>query len=243
VKDGAAPWVSHRQTATGAYQARFNELRAAGYRLVDVNGYRTGGATAYAHTWVKKPGGWAATHGQTFAQFNTRFAELTAAGYRLERISGWDDGGTPRYASVWTANPAKTAWLSHIRMTSAEYQQKFNEYGAQGYRLVSVDGYELNGQARYAAAWVRDSVPIRAIHDVGVQAFQTFFDQAVAAGYRLTDRDVFTVGNAVRYAGVFTRDGGPAFRSYSGWNFYTFEPQWAKHRAEGWRPVSIAGYR
>jgi CubicO group peptidase (beta-lactamase class C family) len=254
VKDPVSAWQSHRATPAAEYQSNVDALRQAGYRLVDVNGYRTGGATYYAHTWVRNTAGidWAATHGHDFAGFSTRYAELRAAGYRMERVSGWDNAGTPRYASVWVANPQQTNWITHVRMTHAQYQQRVDEYDSQGYRLISVDGYEYQGQPRYAAVWIHDpgsaaggntGTPYRAIHGASAAAYQAFFDQAVDDDYRLTDKDVFTIGGNVRYAAIATKDGGPDFKSYSTWNFYTYQPKWAALKADGWRPVSIAGYR
>jgi len=238
-------WQSHRATPDAAYQKLVDTSKADGYRLVDVNGYRTGGATYYASTWVANPAkqDWAATHGHTFAQFGPRFEELKAAGYRMERVSGWLDAGEPRYASVWTPNPTKRNWLAHLRMTHAEYQQKVDQYDAQGYRLISVDGYEMGGQARYAAVWLHDpDVQYRAVHGLAGPAYQNWFEQAGKDGFRLTDKDVYTVGGVVRFAAIATRDGGPAIRSFSNWNFYTYQPKWAEQRDAGYRPVVISGY-
>jgi Bacterial tandem repeat domain 1 len=38
-------------------------------------------------------------------------------------------------------------------MTSAGYQQAFDDLKGQGYRLVDVSGYSVGGQDRYAAIW------------------------------------------------------------------------------------------
>ncbi|MGW4948529.1 serine hydrolase [Actinoplanes sp. NPDC004185] len=247
-------WRSHHATPAAGYQALVDATKADGFRLVDVNGHRGDTGTTYASTWVRNTDGtpWAATHGQTFAAFTTRFDELSQAGYRMTKVSGWLDDGEPRYASVWTANPDKRSWISHIRMTGAEYQQHADEYDAKGYRLISVDGYELAGQARYAAVWLADpgttggahtATPYRAIHGATAAAYQAWFDAAAADGFRLTDKDVYTVGPAVRWAAVATRDDGPPTRSFSTWNFYTYQPRWAQQKEAGYRPVTISAYR
>ena len=51
------------------------------------------------------------------------------------------------------STPEKTQapWVARHGMTSAQYQQTFNELVGQGFRLVQVSGYEVGGTDRYAA--------------------------------------------------------------------------------------------
>jgi CubicO group peptidase (beta-lactamase class C family) len=55
-----------------------------------------------------------------------------------------------------SAVPAFSAgWVSRHSMTAAEYQTEFNKWTAPpyNYRLISVCGYDVSGQANYAAIW------------------------------------------------------------------------------------------
>jgi CubicO group peptidase (beta-lactamase class C family) len=240
VRDSGSAWASHRATPAAAYQNLVTGLKADGYRLLDVNGYRTGGATYYASAWVKDTAGWAATHGDDFAGFAAKFDQYKATGYRMDKVSGWNDDGVPRYASVWVPNPAGTPWISHVRMTTAQYQKLAEQYDKAGYRLLSVDGYG----ARIAAVWLHDpTTRYRAVHGRSGAAYQAFLEKAVADGYRLTDKDVYQVGTKVRFAAIATRQAGLPFRSFSTWNFYTYQPSWSAQKAAGFRPVSISAYR
>lgn len=253
VNDSPAGWVSHRGTHEDQYQARFDELRGDGLRPNDVNGYAAFGDTYYSHTWINDGTGtdWAATHGHNGAGFITKFEELSDDGYRLHRISCWNDSGTLRYASVWHKSDG-AGWFGYIGLTATEYQQKFDDHGAAGYRLVTVDGCESDGQSRYAAAWVYDATevrgthiantPYRGIHGATAQQYQAFFDDGVEDGFRLTDIDVWTVGGQSRYAAVMTQDGGPGFIHHSKWSFYDFQPKWQELVDDGWRLASTAGW-
>ncbi|ROP33654.1 CubicO group peptidase (beta-lactamase class C family) [Couchioplanes caeruleus] len=246
--------VADPDTPANLYQARVDNLRGAGWRLLDVNGYRSRGATYYANTWARGDGTqWMATHGHDFAGFNTRFDQLNDD-WRMTKVSGWTDaGGMPRYASVWVANPNDAAWRTHIRMTNAQYQKRVEDYDADGYRLISVDGYELGGQARIAAVWLYDpagagapsntATPYRAIHGKAIGDYQNWLANAEADGYRLTDKDIYTVGTAVRVAAIATKQPGPDTKSFSDWNFFTWDDNAKLQEDAGWRPVSISGYR
>jgi hypothetical protein len=44
-----------------------------------------------------------------------------------------------------------SSWRAVHGLTSAQYQQTFNELVGQGFRLVQVSGYEVGGADRYAA--------------------------------------------------------------------------------------------
>jgi CubicO group peptidase (beta-lactamase class C family) len=253
VADDPAGWVSHRGTHEDDYQARFDELSDLGLRANDVNGYAAFGDTYYSHTWINDGSdvGWAATHGHDGAGFIERFEELADEGYRLDRISCWNDDGTLRYASVWRESGG-IGWFGYIGLTGAEYQAKFEEHGAAGFRLLSVDGCDLGSESRYAGAWVFDATSVRGnivpntayrgIHGVDGATYQDFFDDGVADGLRLTDFDVWTVGGQPRYAAVMTADGGPAFFHQSKWSFYDFQPKWQDKVDDGWRLASTVGW-
>ena len=54
-------------------------------------------------------------------------------------------------ASAPTSSPFVP--LTRLGMTAAEYQRVSDDLKDQGYRLTDVSGYNVGGQARYAAIW------------------------------------------------------------------------------------------
>ena len=42
-------------------------------------------------------------------------------------------------------------WVAHHGLTSEAFQQRFDEYADQGYRLTHVSGYSVGGEDHYAA--------------------------------------------------------------------------------------------
>lgn len=71
-------------------------------------------------------------------------------------------------------------------MTASDYQMAFNKYVADGYRLVWVNGYTVNGSGRYTAIWEKSPGP-EWIARYGLSAadYQRDFDSLVKQGYRL----------------------------------------------------------
>jgi len=91
-RDGVV-WEAHHGLTAGGYQAKFDELNAAGYRLTVVSGYSDTGIARYAAVWEKSDGGaWQARHGLDPAAYQQTFDDLNNQGFRLAPVSGYGDG-------------------------------------------------------------------------------------------------------------------------------------------------------
>ena len=56
--------------------------------------------------------------------------------------------------------PPGTAWQARHNLSPSEFQDEFNNWTSQGYRMVDISGYQQNGDVRYAAIWEQvDSPP------------------------------------------------------------------------------------
>jgi hypothetical protein len=124
-----------------------------GFRLTWVSGYEVGGTVKYVAVWEKKPGSpWEARHGLTAAEYQQAFDAYTKQGYRLGHVSGYSSGGSARYAAIFEKSNGP-AWQARHGMTASQYQQVFDNFSQQGYRLKEVSGYNVNGTDYYAAIW------------------------------------------------------------------------------------------
>ncbi|MCG6137979.1 MAG: hypothetical protein MET45_25645 [Nostoc sp. LLA-1] len=142
----------------------------------------------YAAIWDKSnSSAWVARHGLTSAQYQAAFNQFVGQGYRLVDVSGYEVNGQARYAAIWDKSNS-SAWVARHGLTSAQYQAAFDQFVGQGYRLVKVSGYNVNGQARYAAIWDKsNSRTWVARHGLTSAQYQSTFDQLVKQGYRLVD--------------------------------------------------------
>ncbi len=86
---GPAPaWEARHRMSANDYQATFDTLTKAGFRLRTVSGYAVNNQDLYAALWDKAPSPpWQARHRMTAAQYQTTFDELTKQGYRLAWVN------------------------------------------------------------------------------------------------------------------------------------------------------------
>ncbi len=188
VKENGPAWEARHGMTSAQYQATFNQLVGQGYQLTHVSGYNVNGQDKYAAIWVKENGSaWQARHDMTSAQYQATFNQLVGQGYRLTDVSGYSVNGEDRYAAIWVKENGP-AWEARHGMTSAQYQATFNQLVGQGYQLTHVSGYNVNGQDKYAAIWVKANGPAwEARHGMTSAQYQAKFDQLVHQGYRLID--------------------------------------------------------
>jgi Bacterial tandem repeat domain 1/Trypsin-like peptidase domain len=146
-------WEARHGLTSAEYQQTFNELVGQGFRLICVSGYAVGNQDRYAAIWEQRDGpAWQARHGLTSAQYQQAFNELVGQGFRLTHVSGYALGNQDLYAAIWEQRTG-SAWQARHGLTSAQYQQAFNELVGQGFQLTHVSGYAVDGQDRYAGLW------------------------------------------------------------------------------------------
>ena len=138
------PWVAKHGMTASEYQQQFDALVGQGYRLEEVSGYSIAGQARYAAIWDKPPLSvpWVARHGMTPTEYQQQFNTLTGHGYRLVQVSGYSVAGQTLYAAIWEQSPG-APWVARDGLTSAQYQQEFDQLLSQGYRLTDVSGYNV----------------------------------------------------------------------------------------------------
>lgn len=207
VRSPGASWVARHRMTSAEYQAAFDQYVGQGYRLVDVSGYARDGEANYAALWIQDAGPeFVARHGLTSDEYQAAFDGYVRDGFRLDLVSGYTVDGTDLYAAIWLRG-GEGAWQARHRMTSDEYQTTFDQLVGEGYRLVDVSGYTVDGQARYAALWTQTPGPaFYARHGLTGAEYQQVFDQQVARGFRLQLVNGYEVDGADYYAAIWVKD-------------------------------------
>jgi hypothetical protein len=241
-QSGPAQQARHGLTSA-QYQQTFDALGAQGYRLVQVNGYGVGGQARYAAIWERRQGpAWVARHGLTGAQYQQAFDTYTQQGYRVIDVSGYNVGAQVLYAAIWERGQGP-AWIARHGLTSAQYQQAFDTFAAQGYRLIDVSGYDAGGQARYAAIWVQRQGPAWAArHGLTSAQYQQAFDTYAAQGYRLVNLSAYKVGGQARFAAIWERREGTPWVARHGLNSAQYQQQFNTFGQQGYRLTRVSGY-
>jgi hypothetical protein len=201
-------WAARHGLTAARYQQEFDSLVGQGYRPVLVNGFGIGGTDYYAAIFEKSSAGgaWVARHGLTAARYQQEFDNLVGQGYRLDHVSGYSVNGQDRYAAIWTHGPGD-AFVARHGLTSAQYQEEFDDLTSQGFQLTTVSGYDVGGGARYAAIFERTSPQPawQARHGLTADQYQWAFDDLRATGYRPMVVDAYDVGGSPQFAGIWVQ--------------------------------------
>jgi Bacterial tandem repeat domain 1 len=149
-------WQARHGLSSAQYQQAFDQMTAAGYRPVQVNGYaKETGAEQYAAIWDKcTTGPWSARHNLTAAQYQQELNRMTSLGYQPVWVSGYEVNSQPRFAGIWEKKPNSNAWRMRFGMNPSEYIQEQAQRISEGYDLVQVSSY---GFDTYAAIWEKQS--------------------------------------------------------------------------------------
>jgi len=181
-------YVARHGLTSAAYQKEFDTLVGQqGYRLKWVSGYNVAGQDFYAAIWEKTSGpAFVARHGMTSQAYQQEFDKWTGQGYCLTLVSGYSVGNQDRYAAIWEQKSCP-AYVARHGLTSQGYQQEFNNWTTQGYRLKLVSGHKIGGKQSYAAIWEKTPGPeFVARHGMTSDGYQQEFDKWVNQGFRLT---------------------------------------------------------
>ncbi len=239
----AGGWVARHGMTGAGYQKTFNAQVDNGLRLATVDGAATAQGMRYAAIWEKKVGRrWIARHGMSAAQYQAEVTQKHANGYRLIDISAsgrGNDHGT--FAALWVK--AGGAWVARHGLTSAQYQQAFDKFTQQGYRLRDVEGYMTKQGLRYAALWAKGgNGGFVARHGMSGQSYQAKFDQYTAQGFRLTHVDGYWTPNGVRYAAIWEMAGNGAFVARHGMTGSSYQSAFDTYVGQGYALKHVSSY-
>lgn len=153
---GGGAWQARHGLTGQHYQQTFDQLVAQGYRPICVSGYGVNGQALYAAIFEQRSGtAWQARHGLTGQQYQQTFDQLLAQGYHPICVSGYDVNGQTLYAAVFEQSEVPS-WQARHGLSSAQYQQTFDQLAAQGYRLQCVSGYDAQYQLTLDQLVTRD---------------------------------------------------------------------------------------
>jgi hypothetical protein len=110
--------------------------------------------------------------------------------------------------ALFTVLPAQAAppWGAYHDQTSAQHQQKFNAFSAQGFRMISLSVYGTPNNPRYAAIWVKAPVPaFQAWHGLTLAAYQAKLEAGWAQGFRPTITTATGSGSSATFGCVLEK--------------------------------------
>lgn len=101
-------------------------------------------------------------------------------------------------------------------LPASEYQFTFDHITNSGYRLVWIDGYEVNGANFFNMVFrPSDGTPWKALHGLSAAQYQNAFD-TLPQDFRPLQVESYTDGNLIKYAVIFAKQSGPEWKAYHG---------------------------
>ncbi|HEV3042063.1 MAG TPA: serine hydrolase [Candidatus Angelobacter sp.] len=238
-----AQWQARHNLTPAQFQTTFDDLFKQGYRLKCISGYVSGGSERYAGLWVKANGpAWQARNGMSAADYQKAFDDFFKQGYRLTWVSAHEVGGTTKYEAIWEQKPGP-AWQAKHGMTAAEYQQAFDTFFNQGYRMIHVSGYNSGGSAHFAAIWEKSGGPAwQAKHNLTFDQYQQAFTSFSNQGYRLKDISGYNVGGTDYFAAIWEKTNGPWWWARHGIPDAWYQNVFDNFYYQGYQPALITAF-
>lgn len=203
-------WRQWRNMTSSGYNQRWNEMRAAGFRPTDVEGYMIGNNLRFAGIWVENRENlrWASNRNMTTASFAERHEERIRNGLRPVDIEAYDTPNGLRWAAIWYQDSRAVDWVMRTNLTRQQYQDQVDTLGREGYQVRDYETYNDNGQRRYAAIWERhENMPAYQLRtDRNDQQYSNLWNEYRDRGYRVADFEADEVGTNVRYAGIWVEN-------------------------------------
>lgn len=184
---------------------------------------------------------WVARHNMTGSGYQSEFDNWVGQGYRLTQISGYEAGNSTRFAALWEKK-AGPAWRARHGMTSADYNAEVQSQWQEGYRPVLVDGYEVNGQVRFAAIFHKKSGAWFARHGMTASEYQDEYTNRGLSGYRLVHISGYSENGSARYAAIWDKEPQPTSYAAHGLDASTYQFYVDFLAAFGYKPVQVEGY-
>jgi CubicO group peptidase (beta-lactamase class C family) len=105
--------------------------------------------------------------------------------------------------------PQLPVWALRRGMDAAHYQQSVDDYGAAGFRPISVTAEGEGDQARFDVVWVQDGLYVdnwSLRHDMTSDDLQNEFDAEKTLGFRPAFVDAYGQGGNTRYVAGWVKD-------------------------------------
>ncbi len=133
------------------------------------------------------------------------------------------------------------AEIARHGVRAADFQFVFDHTTKSGYRMVWVDGYEVNG-ANYFNLIFRpaDGTPWVARVGMNNQEYADEFDLRVGQGFRPLQVESYMDGFTIRYAVIFVKQAGPGWVTYHGKTEAEQNQLFSSLLAQGFIPRNIS---
>lgn len=242
----AVPFVALHDLSGTSLQTEFNQWTAApyGYRMTRLSGCEVGGEARYTVIFEKssKTTAWVAQAGMTAADFTTYHNQIQPSGYRLVWLEGFGVGTTAYYNGIWEKTNGSPQRL-RLGEALGNHQSAGATNESEGFSLVDVSSFTVNGTAQHAGVWASGLVlAAEATYSQTAAGYQTEFNNRGASGWYLYRVSGYTTGGQERFTALWKRSSLGEGWSNHGIRSQDFAAFQNNAQYVGYRPVFVNSY-
>jgi hypothetical protein len=209
VKDGKdLAWEAREGQPGPEFQKTFDDLVKQGYRVVCLGGYPQQQETRFTSLWVKDDDKdqWTSRIGLSSEEYQQKFDEQKRNGLRPVQVVGYPTGNGSYALGAVFVEARDVVWIAKHDQTEEQLQGAFEQYDRDGYRAISLSGYETGEGPRFALVMVKDNLTWRAKYGLTADEYQNAFAAAADEGYRPVSISGYVKDGDLRYAAVWVKD-------------------------------------
>lgn len=154
-------------------------------------------------TWYPPAWGEITRSGVPEGSYQTEFDKVVSSGYRPVWVDAFDVSGKTYFNAIFRPEDG-TPWQARHGLNATQYQQEFDHWKQQGYRLSHVETYLSGGHVLYAGIWVKTGGPAwMAYHGRSANDHQLAFNDLTSKGYRPTVAAAAQIGGDQLYSALY----------------------------------------
>lgn len=207
--DGAVEWEFRAGLDKAGFKKAFDELGESGFRIADLEAYRSGRAPSVSALWTKLGEGerWVVEMSMAYTDFTKAIETHGKGGFQLVDLEIDRNGATLHFSGVWLKTPRPMETRAYFGMEELEFSNRYGEMADSGYRLIDFQPYEANGKLRNAAIWLKDDRPreVRFYRGIAKDEFLALADRMEKAGFRLLEVEGYEYVAGLAFAGEWVR--------------------------------------
>ena len=166
------------------------------------------------------------------------------SGNRPLWVDGYDVKGKTYYNVIFNKCYTNYPWVAKHKLDATQYQQTYNQYQGQGYRLYQLDSYLSGGKIYYSVIYVKDSGPAwKAYTNQTVTQFQSTFDSMKNQGYRPVNISVVKYNGTVYYTSLYDKKSVGTWYAYGGLTATQYKQYNDQYKAAGLHLAYLNGYK
>lgn len=159
-------WWSERDMTVPEYDQHTQDQYSAGLRPIDLEIYPTSSGPRIAAIWNENVHDldWIQRPHMTLAEYQQEADQQTAAGYRMIDFESYEILDDPYYAAIWERPKESFATQIRTNRSSLDFANLWRQYRDEGYRIVDLEHYEVNGTERFGGIWIENADRFRYQH-------------------------------------------------------------------------------